>query len=144
VERRLGESVAYDQVVGTPRSGGGRLDPAQGYYAVGNQVDFLTVYVETNSGTADFFVDDFSMSYVPTLPPQLDLPSLAEAYAADWLTGAAVALPQIQGDRAALLPRPLPSIPAENAMKWDATQRTEGEFTFTDADAWWDSPRRTG
>jgi endo-1,4-beta-xylanase len=135
VERRLGETANYDQVVGNTVVSESGWTQLKGYYSLGNEVDFLTVYVETAGGTADFYVDDFSMSYVPTLPPQLDLPSLAEAYAADWLTGAAVALPQIQGDRGALLTRHFSSITAENAMKWDATERTEGEFTFDDADA---------
>ena len=45
-------------------------------------------------------------------------------------------IPQdIQGEPAFLLSKHFNSITSGNDMKWDATERTEGAFTFTNADA---------
>ncbi len=51
------------------------------------------------------------------------------------IIGAAVIPADIQGQPAVLLSKHFNSITSGNDMKWDATEPTEGNFTFTQADA---------
>ena len=55
--------------------------------------------------------------------------------AADFPIGAAIALPQTLGERARLLTKHFSQVTPGNALKWDATEPTEGAFRYTDADA---------
>ena len=55
--------------------------------------------------------------------------------AADFPVGAAIALPQTLGERARLLTKHFSQVTPGNALKWDATEPTEGAFRYTDADA---------
>ncbi|NLT53426.1 MAG: endo-1,4-beta-xylanase, partial [Actinomycetales bacterium] len=108
----------------------------RGTYTLGHDVSFLTAYVETSSALDDFYIDDFAVSYVPTLPIQTDIPSLKDVFAADWVTGSAVGLGQIEEpNHAALLTKHFNSVTTGNYMKWDATEPTEDTFTYRDADA---------
>lgn len=135
VERRSGDTANYDQVVGnTPVSESGWTQ-LKGTYTLANDVDFLGVYVETSAGTASFHIDDFLMSYVGFSPVQTDLPALKDVFADDFPIGTAVSRPQLLGEQAELLTHHFNSITPGNAMKWDATERTENSFTYTDADA---------
>ena len=93
------------------------------------------MYVETASGTSPLHIDDFTMSYIPPSPIQTDIPSLSNVLAADFPIGAAIALPQTLGERARLLTKHFNQVTPGNALKWDATEPTEGAFRYTDADA---------
>jgi endo-1,4-beta-xylanase len=135
VERRSGETASYDQVVGNTAVSETDWTNLKGTYTLANDVDFLTVYVETSAGTASFHIDDFLMSYVGFSPVQTDLPALKDVFAADFPIGTAVSRPQLLGEQAELLTHHFNAITPGNAMKWDATERTENSFTYTDADA---------
>ncbi|WP_164545486.1 endo-1,4-beta-xylanase [Paenibacillus albus] len=105
----------------------------------------LNAYVETaadNGGTRSFYIDDFQLSYVGPvdnsslpLPVQTDIPSMKDVYADDFTIGAAVTPDQLTGETAELLKKHYNSLVAENAMKWDAIEPTEGQFNFTGGDA---------
>ncbi|MFC7481166.1 endo-1,4-beta-xylanase [Luedemannella flava] len=136
VERRLtGTTTAYDNIVRNVSVSDSGWTQLTGSYTLGNDVDFLTVYVESQSGTFDFFIDDFSMSYVPAQPVQTNVGSLKGALAPYWSqVGAAVSPSTILAGKADLLKIHYNSLVAGNAMKWDATEKTEGVFSYGDAD----------
>jgi endo-1,4-beta-xylanase len=105
-----------------------------GSYTLGVDVEFFTAYVETASGTASFYLDDFSRIFVRPKPIQTDIPSLKDVFANDFKLGGAVSPPDTLGVHAELTAKHFNSITPGNAMKWDATEPTEGVFRFGDAD----------
>jgi endo-1,4-beta-xylanase len=135
VERRLATVANYDQVVGNTNVSNGAWTQLTGSYTLANDADFVTVYVETASGTPSLHIDDFTMSYVPATPIQTNIPSLKTVLAGDFPVGAAIGLPQTLGERARLLTKHFSQVTPGNAMKWDATEPTEGAFRYADADA---------
>ncbi|THF74079.1 endo-1,4-beta-xylanase [Cohnella fermenti] len=70
----------------------------------------------------------------PTPSVETDIPSVAETYADDFPIGAAVEPNQLSGLTAELLKKQVNSLVAENAMKPDAIQPSEGVFTWDRAD----------
>jgi len=74
----------------------------------------------------------------PTAPPapsvQQDIPSLAAAFADDFQIGAAIEPSQTSGLKAELLKKHVNLLVAENVMKPDAIQPSEGTFNWTHAD----------
>ncbi len=144
VERRTAGTPSYDQVVGnTDVSDGGWVN-LQGQYTLAHDVEFLSAYVETASGTASLHIDDFVLSYVPATPIQTDIPSVKDVLASHFPIGAAISVPQTLGEHARLLSKHFNSVTPGNALKWDATEPTEGTFRFTDADAMVDFARANG
>lgn len=103
-------------------------------YSVGNDADALTLYVESASGLAAFYIDDFALTYVPLLPVQTDIPSLKDVLAGTFLIGAAIPPSQTSDIHADLLKKHFNSVTAENAMKWESIEPQEGQYTWADAD----------
>jgi endo-1,4-beta-xylanase len=135
VERRVSGTASYDNVVRNISVSDSGWTQLTGSYTLGTDVDYLTVYVESVSGTANFFIDDFSMSYAPALPVQTNVGSLKGALASYFPNvGAAVSPAQLAGGKADLLKLHYNTITPGNAMKWDATESTEGTFKYTHAD----------
>lgn len=66
---------------------------------------------------------------------QTDIPSLCESLAAYFPVGAAIWRGDITGLHSELLKKHFNSITAENDMKWEYVEPTEGNFTFAAADA---------
>jgi endo-1,4-beta-xylanase len=95
----------------------------------------LTLYVETASGNQSFFIDDFKVQFIPPAVAELDIPSVYQTVAPYFPFGAAVRTADLTGQSAVLLTKHFNSMTSENDMKWDATEPTEGTFTFTNADA---------
>ncbi|HEU4324296.1 MAG TPA: endo-1,4-beta-xylanase [Roseiflexaceae bacterium] len=104
-------------------------------YTMAYDVDALTVYVESASGLASFYIDDFALTFVPLLPVQTDIPSVKDVLADYFPIGAAIPASQTADIHADLLKKHFNSITAENAMKWEAIEPQEGQFTWTEADA---------
>lgn len=144
VERQIDGTSSYDQVVGSTDVSDGGWVNLQGQYTLAQDVDHLTVYVETASGTPSFHIDDFTLSYVPATPIQTDIPSVKDVLADHFPVGAAIGLPQTLGEHARLLSKHFNSVTPGNALKWDATQPTEGTFRFADADAMVDFAKANG
>ncbi|HLK90715.1 MAG TPA: endo-1,4-beta-xylanase, partial [Polyangia bacterium] len=95
-----------------------------------------TLYVESASGTPSFYIDDFNITYLQPSIAETNIPSVYQAMAPFFpIIGAAVIPADIQGQPAVLLSKHFNSITSGNDMKWDATEPTEGNFTFTQADA---------
>ena len=96
----------------------------------------LVLYVESASGTPSFYIDDFSITFVPPAIAETNIPSVFQAMAPFFpIIGTAVIPADIQGQPAVLLSKHFNSMTSGNDMKWDATEPTEGNFTFTQADA---------
>lgn len=134
VERRSAGTSSYDQVVGdTPVTDADWVN-LTGQYTLAADVEFLAVYVETANGTASLHIDDFTLSYVPLPPIQTDIPAVRDVLAPYFPVGAAVSGATLLGNHAQLLTKHFNSVTPGNALKWDATQPTEGEFRFAEAD----------
>ena len=135
VERRRNGTPTYQNIVGNTDVSDSGWTELRGYFTPEyDDVDFLSIYVESASGTFGFFIDDLSISYIPTLPVQTTIPSLKYVYASDWLVGAAVAPAETLGDHGTLLAKHFNSVTTGNDMKWDTTEPTEGTFDFAEAD----------
>jgi endo-1,4-beta-xylanase len=93
------------------------------------------LYVESNSGTQDFYIDDFQLTFIPPIQIQTDIPSIYQTLADDFTVGAAVDAIDLSGVHAQLLAMHFNSVTSENDMKWSSTEPTEGHFTFAAADA---------
>ena len=95
----------------------------------------LTLYVESNTGTASFYIDDFQITFVPPPVAERDIPSVYQAFAQYFPIGAAVWQGDLTGEHAFLLSKHFNSLTSENDMKWSSLQNVEGVFTFATADA---------
>jgi len=93
------------------------------------------LYVESNSGTQSFYVDDFQLTYTPPVTIQTTIPSIYQTLAYYFPVGAEVDSTSISGVHAQLLAKHFNSIVSGNDMKWSSTEATQGTFTFANADA---------
>ena len=93
------------------------------------------LYVESNSGVQDFYIDDFQLTFVPPVQIQTDIPSISQTLEEFFPVGAEIDSSDLTGPHAQLLTKHFNSIVSGNDMKWDATEPQEGQFTFATADA---------
>jgi len=98
-------------------------DPGQAY-----------LYVESNSGTQSFYIDDFQLTFVPPLQIQTDIPSIYQTLADYFPVGAEIDLSDISGPHAQLLTKHFNSVVSGNDMKWSSVEATEGQYTYATAD----------
>jgi endo-1,4-beta-xylanase len=103
---------------------GSSYDPGQAY-----------LYVESASGTQDFYIDNFTLTYIPPVQIEQNIPSVFQTYANYFPVGAAIDSSDLAGPHSQLLVKHFNSITSENDMKWDAVEPTEGTFTYAAADA---------
>ena len=94
--------------------------------------DTALLYVESASGTASFLVDDIVVSGSTAPPVQQDIPSLQDVL--PWPVGVAIDARETVGTGAELVTKHYDQLTAENAMKPESIQPTEGTFTFAAAD----------
>ncbi|GGN35202.1 endo-1,4-beta-xylanase [Actinoplanes campanulatus] len=133
VERRTGGVAAYDQVVGNTAVTSGSWVNLTGRYTLASDVEFLRVYVETSSTTGSFHIDDVTASYVPALPIQTGIPSVKDVVT-EFPVGAAITGAEIVTEHGQLLNKHFDSVTPGNALKWDATEPSENNFTYAQAD----------
>jgi endo-1,4-beta-xylanase len=93
------------------------------------------LYVESNSGTQSFYIDDFTVTFLPPVQIQQDIPSIAQTFAQFFPVGAAVDSSDLSGVHAELLAKHFSSIVSGNDMKWSSVEATEGQFNYTTADS---------
>jgi endo-1,4-beta-xylanase len=133
VERHTAGTASYDTVVGNTAVDNGDWTNLVGHYTLAADVDFLSVYVETASGTGSLYLDDLKISYVPALPIQTDIPSIKNVVT-EFPVGAAITGAETVTGHGRLLTKHFGSVTPGNALKWDATEPTENTFTYTQAD----------
>jgi endo-1,4-beta-xylanase len=138
IQRTAGGVNSYDTVVGSTNVTAGQWVNLTADYTLASAVDALSIYVESASGLASFYIDDFVLRYVPQqpLPPiQTDIPSVYQTLAPYFPIGAAVEPEQLdESHHAELLTRHYNSLVAENVMKPGSIQPVEGQFNWTSAD----------
>ncbi|HKW16920.1 MAG TPA: endo-1,4-beta-xylanase [Terriglobales bacterium] len=97
----------------------------------------LQLYLQTNNGagsaTASFYIDDVKVQFLP--PPVIEnIPSIAQTYSGDFLVGFAALQSDLSGVHAQLAALHYNSVTPGNDLKWDTTEKTEGNFNFVPGD----------
>jgi len=92
------------------------------------------LYVESDSGTQDFLIDDFKLTFIPPPTIQADIPSIFQAYANFFSIGAEIDSSDISGVHSQLLLKHFNSVVSGNDMKWSSVEPTEGSFNYGAAD----------
>ena len=133
VERHTAGTASYDTVVGNTAVTSGGWTNLAGHYTLAYDVDFLTMYVETASGTGSLYLDDVTATYVPAVPVQTGIPSVKDVVT-EFPVGAAITGAEIVTLHGDLLAKHFNSVTLGNALKWDATEPTENTFSYTQAD----------
>jgi endo-1,4-beta-xylanase len=95
----------------------------------------LTVYVESATLTQDFYIDDFDVTFIPPVQIEQNIPSVFQTFADLFPIGTAIDSADLTGPHSQLWVKHFNSMTSGNDMKFDATEPTEGNFTFTSADA---------
>ncbi|MDP4507168.1 endo-1,4-beta-xylanase [Nonomuraea turcica] len=132
IERRTGGTPSYERIVPPTDVPAGQWVQLAGTYTLAYDVDFLSVYLESDSGTFPFYLDDFAMTYIAPKPIQTDIPALKDKV--PFTMGSALTRPDTLGVHGELLARHFNGITPGNELKWDATEPREGEFAFADGD----------
>jgi endo-1,4-beta-xylanase len=135
LDRHLGSTETFHQVVGNTTVTSGAWVRLQATYDMALANTQVILYVESNAGTSSFYIDDFSITYVPPAIAETNIPSVFQTLASYFPIGTAVLPADIQGQPGVLLAKHFNSMTSGNDMKWDATEPSEGNFTFTQADA---------
>ncbi|MEV0614022.1 endo-1,4-beta-xylanase [Nonomuraea sp. NPDC050404] len=132
IERRSGGTPSYERVVAPKDVPAGEWVRLSGTYTLAYDVEFLSLYIESDTGTFPFHLDDFSMTYVEPKPIQTGIPSLKDEV--PFTMGSAATRPETLGVHGELLAKHFNGLTPGNELKWDATEPRDGEFTFTDGD----------
>jgi endo-1,4-beta-xylanase len=132
IERHFQGAQSFDTLAGSTIVTADAWTNLANTYTLGSDVDFLMVYAESNTDLSSFYMDDFQMTFLPPVPIQTDIPRLRDGL--DLPVGAAVSRTDTVGVHSELLARHFDQVTPGNAMKWDATEPTEGRFTFGEAD----------
>ncbi len=109
-----------------------------GTFDMKTNYDWLWIYVQPKTdATSSFYIDDFTLTYLPPGQSVEDLPSIGAAYASYFPVGAAVYGPDVDAANlhSQLLGLHFTSVTAENDMKWANTEPTENAFDYSKADA---------
>ncbi|WP_051326088.1 endo-1,4-beta-xylanase [Glycomyces tenuis] len=133
VQRESGGETSYDSVVFQAAAGADWTE-LSGEYSIAAPADKLTLYVESPTVEASYLIDDVAITELAPPGIEEDIPSLKDFLADDFLIGAAIDSRDIVGSYGQLLNKHFNSISAENHMKPEAIQPTEGEFTWAEAD----------
>ncbi|MEZ0536482.1 endo-1,4-beta-xylanase [Caldicellulosiruptoraceae bacterium PP1] len=102
-----------------------------------NVINNLTLYFESSNTTLSFYIDDINIidQNAVLFAPEWEIPSLFECYSNYFKIGVAIPYKVLTNstERQMVL-KHFNSITAENEMKQDAIQTTEGNFNFSIAD----------
>ncbi|HEY1095380.1 MAG TPA: endo-1,4-beta-xylanase [Glycomyces sp.] len=133
VQRDAGGTSSYDSVV-YQAAASTTWTTLSGQYSIASAADALTFYVESPTPEASYLIDNVAVTELT--PPGVDpnIPSLKDVLADDFRIGAAIDARDLIGPSGELLSKHFNQITAENHMKPEAIQPTEGTFTFDAAD----------
>ncbi len=92
-------------------------------------------YTETGAAAEQpFYISNLQLSYLPPLVIQQNIPSIYQTMAKYFPVGAEIDTTDLSGPHEQLLVKHFNSITSGNDMKWQQTEPTEGQFTYTTAD----------
>jgi len=134
IRRTLAGTTNFNTVVANATVTSGAWVRLKTTYPFAFAYDALAIYVESNNNpTASFYIDDFSLQFSP--PPTIEnIPSVGQAYAPYFKIGWAGYAGDLSGVHAQLAALHHTSVTAENDMKWDTIEPTQGNFNFVPAD----------
>jgi len=136
LQRNAGTITTFHTVIGNTNVTADAWVRLTTTYDVALANSSLTLYVESDSGTSSFYIDDVQITFVPPPVIEQNIPSLKDLLKDSFLIGAGgVGQLEISGVHGDLLKKHFNSITSGNDMKWDATEPSEGNFVFTNADA---------
>lgn len=92
------------------------------------------LYLQSAAGTQSFYITDFHLTYLPPLTIQQNIPSIYQTLADYFPVGAEIDSSDLLGPHKQLLVKHFDSIVSGNDMKWQFTEPSEGQFTYTTAD----------
>ncbi|MBU9712965.1 endo-1,4-beta-xylanase [Evansella tamaricis] len=147
IQRGSGDTASYDTVSTHNNVTSEEWVELAATYDLAYDVNPITVYVETVEGTTPFFIDNFQLKPQATadiLPIQHEIPALKEVFEDYFDMGAAVELNHLNGPHQEILDKHFNSIVAENVMKPETIQPTEGNFNWAQADAMFDYAEEKG
>lgn len=132
------ESASYDTIENesvSAEEGWVQLEGTYRYNSVGDE--YVTIYVESSSSDASFYIDDVSFESADSdqIEIERDLTPIQNVYEDYFLIGNAVSADEMEGARNELLTMHHNLATAENAMKPEYAYNDEGEFDFSAADA---------
>jgi len=135
LQRNAGAITTFHTVVGNTTVTADKWVNLKAVYDVALANTSLTLYVESASGTPSFYIDDFTITFVPPPVAETNIPSVYKSLAEFFPVGAAIHQGDLTGEHAALLKKHFNSVTSENDMKWSSLQPMEGGFNFAPADA---------
>ena len=136
LQRNAGTITTFHTVVGNTNVTADAWVRLTTTYDVALANSSLTLYVESASSLASFYIDDVQITFVPPPVIEQNIPALKDVLKDSFLIGAGgVGQLEISGVHGDLLKKHFNSITSGNDMKWDATEPSEGNFVFTNADA---------
>ncbi|HXE80638.1 MAG TPA: endo-1,4-beta-xylanase [Vicinamibacterales bacterium] len=145
IERRLGGVTNFNTVIpNTVVTDDAWTELRTDSFTFAWDVEQLQIYVETNTGNASFYVDDFRLEHIPPKSIQTHLPRLREVLADYFPIGTAIEPFQTGGRHAELLLHHYNYVTAENAMKMGPIHPQEGTYQFGPADMIADFARENG
>lgn len=132
-----GENASYPNLLRktiNTSDGWVRFEGIYRYTSVGGE--YVTIYVESSSATASYYIDDISFEPTGSGPIDIerDLTPIKDAYKGSFLIGNAISADTLEGVKFELLNMHYNSVTAENAMKPGELQKVKGTFTFDAAD----------
>lgn len=125
-----GQDTAYDTITSIPGVTATTWTRVQVDYTMA-AADSALLYLESASALSDFLVDDIVVT-TSAREVQTDIPSLKDEL--PWPVGVAIDARETVDPSSQLVTKHFEQITAENAMKPEAVQPTEGVFTFDLAD----------
>ncbi|HKV41110.1 MAG TPA: endo-1,4-beta-xylanase, partial [Blastocatellia bacterium] len=135
LQRNIGTTTTFHTVVGNTTVTANQWVNLKINYNVALANQKLTLYVESATGTPSFYIDDFTITFIPPAIAERNIPSVFQSLSGFFPVGAAVTPLEITGEHAFLLSKHFNSITSGNDMKWSSTEPTEGNFNFSNADA---------
>ncbi|GHV31853.1 hypothetical protein FACS18949_01280 [Clostridia bacterium] len=104
-----------------------------------NTTEFVAIYIESGSATAEFYIDDVSIMEAGSVNPDFTLPALKDIYKDYFPIGTAVTPNDLAGDFLKFVSYHTDIVTYENAMKPEALSGEKDVYDFETADKMYDT-----
>lgn len=141
-----GSSATYANITQQNVSTGSGWVKLEGLYRYSMKSDYITIYVESSSPNASFYIDDVTAELAGKAVQgiQTELEPIKDVYKNDFLIGNAISLQDTFGVRMELLKMHHNVVTFGNEMKPESLQRTKGSFSFSIADIMVENVQKAG